>query len=42
MEQVKLVCNPFLHVVEDFIVALDVLWGSGKQWGFFRDLDKIV
>jgi hypothetical protein len=27
MAQEKLVCNPFLHVVEDSVVAVDVLGG---------------
>jgi hypothetical protein len=31
MAQAKLVCNPFLRVVEDFIVAVDVLGGVARN-----------
>jgi hypothetical protein len=31
MAQAKLVCNPFLHVVEDSIVAVDVLGGVASN-----------
>jgi hypothetical protein len=47
MAEEKLVCNPFLHVVEDLVVAVDVLGGVASNgvvlgsWIILHNLGRV-